>query len=424
MKKDIAIPEFFRNSLVLAFLLLGLIVSFNWLVNPYLLFNPPTIKGVNEVATENFFKQLLFKPYQLHEIRPRSVIIGTSHAGIAFNPDLLPPPAFNLAVGGSSSYINYRLIQEALQANPALEQLILETPLFAFNALDPNNLPGHNPEFERRLSVTTNHQRNLFRIGHVTSDHLAALISWESTRSSFRMMKKQGRVKSGKRGSFIQYKNGQWSQQQAPHTSTRQYFENSWKKFLHDEWFPAPHYSFTLVANGKSPGLDYFQRSLALLYQNGVNTTITIAPMHASLLVALQESGLWNTYEEWKRELVHINQQEALNAKREPFMIADYTRLNAYTTLALPADPKSTQRLPWFNDSAHASENFGSLILTDIQQGTIELGQTLTPESIEIYLAEQRLAVQQYADQHPEQRKIIRGLIEGSPAHRQSGMPL
>lgn len=423
-KQGALLNKYFTGTLGLSLLLLVLVAGYNWLVNPYLLFNPPLIKNINEVATENFFKQLLFKPYQLHQTKPRSVIVGTSHAGIAFNPDLLPPPAFNLAVGGSTSYINYRLLQEALQVNPALEQVILEVPLFAFNALDPHNLPGNNPEFEQRLSVTADNRRNAARIGYVASDYLSSLISWESTRSSFRMLKKQSRVKSGKRGSFVQYKNGQWLQQQAPNTSTRQHFENSWKKFLHDEWFPAPQYAFALTADGQSPGLDYFQQSLALLYQQGVNTTIIMAPMHATLLMALQECGLWDNYEQWKRELVRINQQEALATKREPFRIMDYARLNSYTTTILPTDPQSTQRLPWFDDSAHASASFGNLILAELQNDRMEIGQALMPDTIDIDLAKQRVDVERYTEQHPGERQTIQRIIENSPARRQAGMPL
>lgn len=416
--------KYFTSSLILALLLLGVVMSFNWLVNPYLLFNPPVIKGVNEIATENFFKQLLFKPYQLHRIKPRSIIVGTSHAGIAFNPDMLEQPAFNLAVGGSSSYINYRLLQEALQANPHLEQVILEVPLFAFNAFDPHNLPGNDPEFEQRLSVAADNKPNFTRDAYMTSDMISSLTSWESTRSSFRLLRKQDLVTSGKRSSFIQYRNGQWLQQQAPNTSTRQYFENSWKKFLHDEWFPAPHFAFALTANDQSPGLLYFQQSLALLYQQGVDTTIVMAPMHASLLVALQECGLWNTYEQWKKELVRINQQEALSAKREPFVMVDYTSLNAYTMIALPTDPSSTQRLPWFDDSAHASAAFGKRILTELQTDKIEIGKALSANTLENYLIQQRTAVEQYAKQHPEERAVIQQLIKNSPAQRQAGTPL
>src|SRR5690606_538935 len=108
---------------------------------------------------------------------------------------------------GSTSYINYRLLQEALQANPDLKEVILEAPMFAFNALDPNNSPGNNPAFEQRLAVTENNKANYSRDAYMISDILASLISWESTRSSLRMVKKQSAITSGKRGSFIQYQN-------------------------------------------------------------------------------------------------------------------------------------------------------------------------------------------------------------------------
>jgi len=423
MPTNLSDKQYFGYSLLLAGLLLATVTGFNWLVNPYLLFQPPTVQGVNEFATENFFKQLLFKPHQLRKIHPRSVIIGTSHAGVAFNPETLPQPAFNLAVGGSTSYINYRLLQEALQTSPKLEQVILEVPLFAFNALDPNNQPGHNPDFEQRLSLREDNQRNSAWIAHTWKDHIASLISWESTRSSFRMINKQRAVKSGKRGSFIQHANGQWTQQQPPQQPTQRFFENSWKKFLHDEWFPAPHYAFLLHENGNSPGLDYYQKSLLLLYQRRIQTTIIIAPTHTSLLLALQERGLWTHFETWKKELIHINQQVALEAQQEPFLIIDYSRPNAYTQEALPADDTSTQRLQWFDDSAHASSSFGDLIMQEISTRQFTIGQPLSPPLLEEIFSDHRQLLEIYSREHKRERNKILQIIQDSPAHIQKPQP-
>ena len=125
----------------------SLIASINWLINPFLMFNAPILPNINEFATECYYKQMVFKPYQLRDIKPRSIIIGASHAGIAFNPDNLPQPAYNLAIGGASSYINFRLLQEAVSSNEQLDNVILETPFFGFNSDDPNNLPNHDSQF-------------------------------------------------------------------------------------------------------------------------------------------------------------------------------------------------------------------------------------------------------------------------------------
>lgn len=401
------------TTCLLAFICCLLVAGTNWLINPFLMFRSPVIDGINTFATECYYKQLVFKPYLLNNIQPRSLIIGASHGGIAFNPDHLPQPAYNLAIGGASSYINWRLLEESVAGNARLEHVLLEAPFFAFNSDDPNNMPERDMQFERRLRHASQGISSIDIAGQYMNDTLSSLLSWESMRASLRMIQKQESIARKTRGSFIGNRNGQWIQQAPPGMSTWTLFENSWRKFLYDEWFPAPLRRFTFDQQGEP--LRYFRQSLALLYQRDIKTQVVIAPLHGSLLLALEESGLWPTLTEWKTALVRINEEEAARHGKTPFILVDYATINTYTVAVLPAAHDSKERVLWFNDAAHASPVLGELVLQELQ-GSVKTGMALSSDNIESHLAQSTQALADYRLQHPEFLSVIQLLMDNAPA--------
>jgi len=407
--------KYYQLTLSLTFILMLMIAGLNWLVNPYQVFNSPVIPGVNELTTENFYKQLLFKPHQLRQIHPRSVIIGTSPAGILFNPMELPQPAYNLAIGGATSYINYRLLQEALDVNPDLDTVIYELSFFSFNADNPDNIANNDPAFESRLALNPDGSGNRLGIFYRWQDKADSLITWDVTRASFRTINKQSRVLEKRKGSFIQNRNGQWTQQLPPGTSTYTLFEGSWKKYLYNDCFPAPMYRFTLSRDENNSPLAYFRQSLKLLYARDVKTHLIIAPQHASLLLLLHEAGLWQTLTTWKQLLVSINNDEAAKAGKTPYPLVDYNFINAYTTENFPESQHPNQRLQWFVDSSHASPAFGGIILQELQSGNIGIGMPLHNASIADYLKKSEQDIAAYSTNNPELRQKILTIMDEAP---------
>lgn len=406
---------YFRLTLFCTFALIASVAAFNWLVNPYLVFNTPVIKGINQFVTENYYKQLLFKPYQLRHTAPRSVIIGASRAGIAFNPEQLPAPAYNLAVGGASAYINHRLLQEALAGDRTPEHVVLETPFFAFNALDPNNTPGHDPEFERRLRTHDDNSPNHELFYYMAHDILSSLTAWDTTRASLRTLAKQEKLAARKRNSFIQLRNGQWLQQAPANASSIQPFEASWKKFLHNEWFPAPAHRFALQDEHDHSPLEYYRQSLALLYAQRVHADIVIAPVHASLLLALREAGLWSDFETWEAALIRINEEEAARSGQVAFTIHDHAAINEYTAETVSRDKPATD-MQWFYDASHSTPALGQLVLADVLSA--EPRAAMQSFRLAEFAATRRQQLDRYAAQHPQQLESIRQLVNAAPFSR------
>jgi hypothetical protein len=399
--------SYFTKALLLTTLLTSIIAAFNGIMNPYLMFNSPVIKHMNEWVTENYYKQLLFKVYQLHHIKPVSIILGASQAGVAFNPEKLPQPAYNLSVGGSTSYIHYRLLQEAIHSNPQLQSAILETPFFAFNSSDPNNQPDYDLALENRLNRHADGSNNWLQPLYASQELFSSLISWDVTRASLRMIAKQHEVASKQRGSFIQLRNGQWIQQTPPAIKTTQLIENSWKKSIFNDWLPAPDHQYVLPDSHHNAFL-YYRKNLQLLYSNNIDTKIVIAPFHASLHIALQENGLWQTFHQWKKELVIINEAEAKLAGKPPFSVYDYAVINDFTSEEIPP---STQRMQWFNDSMHPSPALGDIVMDEIMNNTIKNGRQLNNTNLNA-LQNDGAALSSYIDAHTEQQTAIRQMIQ------------
>lgn len=410
---DNFLQHYTLRCVVLSLLTLLLVATGNWLINPYLIFETPVIAGINTVITENYFKQLVFKPYQLSNIKPQSLIIGASQAGVGLDPDKLPQPAYNLAIGGSTSYIHHRLLQEAIFVNAPVKNFILETPFFAFNNSDPNNTPGMDQAFEKRLHIDAFNQVNREQPLQALQEKIASLISWDVTRASWRTVNKQHQVATKSRGSFIQKRNGQWIQQTPPTTPTSTLIENSWQKSIFNDWLPAPAHIYTPGKPDTGP-MAYYRQSLRLLYAHNIHTTIVIAPMHASLLIALQKMALWPLYQRWKAALVMINTEEAMSAGMSPYPVLDYAFINDKTTEPLPSidEKNSTRRLQWFNDSMHPSPQFGELVMQEILSGKIQAGRTLLSDNVQQQLAADENAVSVYTAANPDLALQLSQLIK------------
>jgi hypothetical protein len=92
-------------------------------------------------------------------------------------------------------------------------------------------------------------------------------------------------------------------------------------------------YKFT---NGKESTLNYFRSLLDIVYRDNVDLRILISPSHARLWEAPDSVGLWKKFEQWKREMVQINEQQANKYGKTPFPLWDFSGYNTFTTEEVP----------------------------------------------------------------------------------------
>ena len=200
------------------------------------------------------------------------------------------------------------------------------------------------------------------------------------------------------------------------------------KRFLLSEtawmggfYFPAPKrlYDFKNEITGVST-FSYYRRILETSQRDGVDLRLLISPSHARQWVALETSGLWDKFEEWKRELVKINQQVASEYNSEPVPLWDFSGYHTYSTEEVPPLDDIETEMKWYIESSHYRKKLGDRILDRIfdysdPDRTIaeDFGTKLTSPNIDAHLAKIREDQKRYRETHPEDVEEIKQIYTG-----------
>ncbi len=144
-----------------------------------------------------------------------------------------------------------------------------------------------------------------------------------------------------------------------------------------------------------------------------------INPVHARLILAVREGGLWPQYEEWKRALVQAVAEEAVASGKPPFQLWDFSGFNSVTSEHIPdrGDFKTIMRGYW--ESSHYKSETGDLLLSKMLGNSeagnsvpSDFGQLLTPENIESWIVETRNKMRAYALREPFEADLIKTITE------------
>jgi len=397
-----------------AFLLIPLlcVAAINWLFDPYLLFNSPLIEGLNNNKTEGSMTFQLTKPHSIKNQKPDSLILGSSRAEIAFNPD---HPAFkentyNLAVPASNPYIIKRLFQHA-QSNRKIKTVVLSLDFYMFNLNKTTVDIIYGRTFENRLD-RTNSGNEFISWPQYLKDKTNTLISWHGLLLSKKTWENQEKLASGSFEGFITHKNGFWIRQLPNDYNYRKNFNLTTAAYLSKVWFEGERREYQLdTIEGDHQGPFFYLRQLLNeLYKNKVETTIVILPIHVKLLETLAAAELWNDLENWKRRLVTTVEQEASTRNKKPYVVWDFNDYNIVNLEPIPQPTTQMQKMQWYIDPSHLTEKGGNIILGNIfkQSPTketrelIDIGNTVSSENIEKHLENIRQQQELYRKNSPK----------------------
>ncbi|MBT6050167.1 MAG: hypothetical protein HOG49_25505, partial [Candidatus Scalindua sp.] len=87
---------------------------------------------------------------------------------------------------------------------------------------------------------------------------------------------------------------------------------------------------------------------------------------HARQSETIVARGIWNDFEKWKRKLVELNEQVALEQNRELFPIWDFSGYNSYTTESVTENGDKESTMQWYWESSHYKKELGDLVLDRI----------------------------------------------------------
>ncbi len=387
-------------------LLMSLIAGFNWLVNPFSIFDAPSITGFNANKPGYVEHLRLTHSYRVSRMEPECVILGTSRAGRGLRTDhplLYDRGCYNMALPAASLYEIRRYLQHA-QSVRHQKLVIVSLDFRLFSGL--RGVSGAFSETRLGVDAQGNRQLNLFNAW--LPDMAASLTSTSALLASATTIRKQSWIKDTLSA------NGYWQ----PLTEE---YDHSAGFSLQTSSSARRFRAATSEAATFPRNLEEFRRLLRDAHVQQTDVRLLIPPSHAWHWQTLWLSGLWPRFEEMKRQLVAINETEARLAGQEAYPLWDFS--GAYGPALEKVPSNRTERMRWFWEPVHYKSALGDLILnrmlgtTDPSRGESSgFGVLLNATSVDAHLLRMRRQQEQYQENHAIDVHRIRQLMrEAAP---------
>lgn len=330
--------------------ILFLIIVFNFFIDPVGAFNAPSYYGINKSKPEQYTHQRLYKALDVIRLKPSSIILGSSRVQNGMDPKyynvLRNEKIYNLGLTGPNMYEELRYFQHALYNQAELKTVIIGIDFFSFNDQLPNK-----PDFiDERLE-----KNNITK-----SDFTSILFSKDALDLSIKTI-----YNNKLQPDYVYFSSdGAITEEQVlrdlDNRKMNNVFAGTLSGFMNS---PILYQNYTL----SDKQLDCFRELVKICRERTVNLTVFISPSHVSQMEAIRASGLWISYEQWKREITKITP------------VWDFSGYYYET-----AEPISNS-MEYFTDSHHYTKTFGNLILRSMfsREKDTAVGTMLTQDNIE-----------------------------------------
>jgi hypothetical protein len=348
------------------------VAALNRSANPYSLFATDWLRSKSK--PETFTHLRLVKAAQVRHLQPRGLILGSSRAETGLSPAhpaWRVQPVYNLGLSDARIYEIQRYFQHACAVAP-IEQAVLLLDYSAF-------VSGSHaaPDFaEQRLAVRADGSPNRWPLW---SDFAVSLLSWDALKGSLITL-------SGR-------------------TNEKQYLANGSRD-------PKAEDDRVRAKGGAAKAFAAFEkRALALaepepttIGQNQlaslrtildiarahhIDLRLAIAPMHVRYLEMLDLGGEWENYEQWKREVVRVIEGEAAEKGGVPFVLADFSGYNEFTTERVPERGLAD----YYHEASHFNMRLGDKLLT-LLLGPVEPLRQTQPGHFGVLVTSENLPLQ------------------------------
>jgi hypothetical protein len=376
--------------LALMVLLLSAVLAVNFLVDPYRLRVSGSLGDAELLRPDVYSYVRLNKAFALARAQPDIVLLGSSRVQWGFERDALPftgRKPFNLALSGP----RFDEVWTTFQC-----MLIHGAPRIAVVGLDFT-------AFNMRSSAET----QVFRCDHSWVRALATYASSTALNASV------AAIRNTLADTDQAYRERRQVLDAQGFSRSRLRFEPRLSAEGHHALFRAVEDSYMRGYSNfeltDERGESLFSDFRAMLKQaraSGIELNLFIQPEHARQLELVRAAGLWPTYENWKRTLVRIVEEES---ERDGSSIAlwDFGNYDSITTENLPAPGDTRTRMQYFTDLSHYTPVVGNFILTRIfgeMQSRLKVppgfGYRLTQNNVEARLQDVRSAQEAYRATH------------------------
>jgi hypothetical protein len=313
-------------------LLLALVVMLTRAVNPYNLFATDWVRTAGK--PETFTHLRLVKAMQVRHLRPQTIILGSSRAETGVDPahpGWEHKPVYNLGLSDAGLYEMKRYFDHACAVSEIRQVLLL----LDFTAFLPGGKPA--PDFrEQRI-------QKLY-----WEDYLLGLCSWDAVEGSLATW-------SGAPGQKRYFPDGSRDpvaedERVRSKGGVRKAFEMVEGRFTRT----APE-----NVRMDEEMMKLFREIMAVARTHRADLRLAVTPVHARYLEMLDRAGSGVLFEEWKRLITRMVEEEAANSGLPAFPLLDFSGYNPFTTEAVPE--KGLGR--YYLEGSHFNKELGNELL-------------------------------------------------------------
>ena len=440
--------NFIVSLLACAFLAACAISLANIVIDPFFRFDLISIEGFNAQKLLFAGQARLAKPNVVCRLQPGSIILGTSRVEVGINPHHLGwnrayGPVYNLGLAGSGLKELFLTLQHAVHASPRLRVAVIGLDFLMFNAHREAVVFGTEViGFDAKRLMLAPDDSCWKSFGR----DIGAFLGIEGLANSFATVRSQMPIaemddpetkfttwlslydRDGYRGvvydrKFLAYGLHEGFRASFDTASGRKAGQETY--YVSRIWRPAPEERYCFERDGHDDTLALFRSIVDFARASHIEVRFFINPIHARMLVALQEAGLWPQYEEWKRRLVGTLAEEAAASHLSPFPLWDFSGINTVTTEFVPPLHDHTE-MKWWWEPSHFRSAAGDLVLDKLldysdpgRRAPDDFGLALNPRNIDTWILRTREGVRDYVRAAPDEAQIIHDRIE--PIMKKSG---
>ncbi|MEM7255545.1 MAG: hypothetical protein AAF493_29445 [Pseudomonadota bacterium] len=389
---------------VIGYVFLGvmvLVAGANAIIDPFGLFGAPRVAGFNEHKPAQRTTVRMFKAHVVDRMEPRTLILGSSRAELGLSPQhpgFKAQPVYNLALSSSRMYEIWRYFQHA-QSTSTLEEVVLPFDFLMFNG----RLPFETGFSEARLRPSA----WLTVAGTKAYDLTTALFSLDGIDASRRTLTGQRRFKRGYLIDGQKNLSRKWAQIQRAGGHYAAFLSNLRGSMIgQDGW--VLHTDAYPESFGYASPLEPLRELIRFCRANNIRLHLSFSPVHALRLVIIERVGLWEEYEQWKRDITSIVAEEnARSAVGPQITLLDFSTLHDIVKEPVPPKGDTTTQMRWFWEGSHFRTVVGNWMLDRILQvkesnAPADFGVELTPSTIEASLATVRAELRRYVAEYPD----------------------
>lgn len=350
--------------------LLVVVGLFNLFIDPYGVWNPPSLYGVNAHKSEMYTHQRIFRAVDLARLKPKVILLGSSRSFFGLDPKyyakLTGMNAYNLGLNGTNMAEELAYLEHAIYNQPDLEKVVISLDFYAFNAYN-----------EGRTDFSADRMNK----HHITlDDSLKTLLSWDACKASWDTL----RYNREHPDTPLAEDNGLFTdagikRSHVLNLTTKGTFDRELSTYLYsDQFFRS--YKLTMYE---------YKKIIRLCQERNIKVVAFISPAHATLWEAIKIAGHWSVLEEWKQEVSALTP------------VWDFSGYNEITTEQI----QETMLNYW--DSSHYKKLVGNLVLERLFNPETDLvpddfGILITPDNIESHLARIRQDQAAWEEKNPD----------------------